>query len=248
MGSLQKLWVRDCTRADVEYATRRAKAFTQAWNKTTDGILRAAKAVAEVRQRIGGRGSGTFGKWAEEEIEFSHPTASQLANIGDRFEEFVAMATNLPPSWRALAVIAAVDNKRKRKAVLSRVSPEMTRREVQGVIDRLSKPSGEIVTRREDQRRQEEYERQRDEHFERKQFIAKRTTPDDGARVKEMLTVLKGAIGDAESALESLELKVDRVRKGALSPEGSRFVCAKLKGLSERIDSLAESVAGLTQE
>lgn len=54
---------------------------TRAWNSTVSGILAAAKAVHEVREAIGGKGSGSFSKWAVEELRGSQPTASCLADL-----------------------------------------------------------------------------------------------------------------------------------------------------------------------
>jgi hypothetical protein len=98
-------------------------------HENTDGILKAAKAIYDVREKISkpGSPSSSFGGWAEEELKRSPSTASALAVIGARYGEFSSLKTNLPPSWYTLYVLASEGDDRVFKAAMRRVTPETTR-------------------------------------------------------------------------------------------------------------------------
>jgi hypothetical protein len=131
--ALQKPWMKDLPPPVVEFAKKQAVKATEAWNDTVEGILNAAKAIYEVREKIGGKGDGTFSGWAEEELKRSNQTASQLATIGERYAEFHNVSGNLPPSWGTLYELAKADDKVFRVAH-RRVRPEMTRTDVQSLV------------------------------------------------------------------------------------------------------------------
>jgi hypothetical protein len=127
--AIQKLWAKDLAPSVVAMATAKAVEATAAWNATVIGVLRAAKAVYEVREKIGGAPSGSFAAWAEEELDRSHSTASCLAVIGSRYNAFVNVSKNLPASWGTLYELAKAPDGVFRRA-LRRVRPDMERNEM----------------------------------------------------------------------------------------------------------------------
>jgi hypothetical protein len=98
--ALQKPWMKDLPPSTITMA--KAKEATKAWNDTVEGILTAAKAIYQVREKIGGAPKGSFGAWAEEELGKMPGTAASLAVIGSRYSFFNALKNNLPPSWGTL--------------------------------------------------------------------------------------------------------------------------------------------------
>jgi len=125
--------MKDLEAATVEFAKKQAAKATAAWNDTVTGVLSAAKAIHAVREKIAGKGFGTFSGWAEEELKRSQETASQLAKIGERHAEFINALINLPPSWGTLYELAKESDPVFKRA-LRQVRPEMTRAEVAGLV------------------------------------------------------------------------------------------------------------------
>lgn len=134
MGTaLQKPWMKDLSPPVIKLAKAKAVEATQAWNNTVTGILRAAKAIWEVREKIGGAPAGAFSAWAEEELQRAQETASHLAIIGARYAAFSNVLLNLPPSWGTLYEIAKEPDAVFKRA-LRQVRPEMTRPDVRQLI------------------------------------------------------------------------------------------------------------------
>ncbi len=128
--AIQKPWMKNLPPPVIKVAKAKAREATQAWNNSVTGILTAAKAINTVREKIGGKGKGSFSAWAKEELDWSRETAGQLATIGARHKAFGAMAPKLPPSGRTLYVLASEEDDKVFRAALRRVRPETTRAEV----------------------------------------------------------------------------------------------------------------------
>lgn len=131
--NLQKLWMKDLPIPVITLAKKKAVEATEAWNDTVSGILKAAKAVYEVREKIGGAPTGAFSAWAVEELKRSQAAASQLSVIGSRHAAFSNVLMNLPPSWGTLYELAKAPDEVFQRA-LRRVKPDMQRREVVELI------------------------------------------------------------------------------------------------------------------
>jgi hypothetical protein len=112
----------------VALAKKKAVEATAAWNNTVTGILIAAKAIYEVNEKIGEKGSGSFSAWAVEELKRTKETASRLATIGKRYQLLHA-CNNLPPNWGTLYELAKAPDDVFRRAI-RRVQPDMERNEV----------------------------------------------------------------------------------------------------------------------
>ena len=131
--ALQKPWMKDLPLPVVALAKKKAVEATTAWNNTVAGILTAAKAVYEVREKIGGAPVGAFSAWAVEELKKSQSTASCLSVIGSRHAAFICAQINLPPSWTTLYELAKAPDDVFRRA-LRRLKPDMERNEVMCIV------------------------------------------------------------------------------------------------------------------
>jgi len=141
--ALQKPWMKDLTPPVIDFAKEQAVKATEAWNNTVEGVLKAAKAVYEVREKIGGKGGqgknpGSFGGWAEEELKRAPETAACLARIGERFNALNSSRVNLPPSWGTLYELAKESDSVFRLAI-RRVRPEMTRGDVFSLVSEIQR-------------------------------------------------------------------------------------------------------------
>jgi hypothetical protein len=228
--ALQKPWMKDLPLPVISLAKKKAVEATAAWNATVVGVLTAAKAVYEVREKIGGKGAGSFSAWAEEELKRSQSTASCLAVIGARHPAFINALINLPSSWGTLYELAkAPDDVFKR--ALRRVKPDMERNEVMCLV--LEETADKPTPRQE--------KRARGVAAAEATEVASQTAATPTPRQAANLTIAAGSLwrlvkdfaDDAEEALTA----------GALSPEAKKFMVHNYIGPSRELLTAIEEKA-----
>jgi protein gp37 len=127
--ALTKPWQKDLPPPVIKLAKQKAVEATAAWNSTITGILTAAKAVHEVKEKIGGAPSGSFIAWGKDELKRSSFMVSALATIGARHSLLSTYKNALPPSWSALYELAKAPDDLLRR-VLPRLRSDMERNDV----------------------------------------------------------------------------------------------------------------------
>ena len=226
--ALVKPWETGLPLPVIKMAKEKAVAAIAAWNSTVSGILAAAKAVHEVREAVGGKGSGSFSKWAVEELDKSQTTASCLADIGARHKEFITRVINLPPSWRTLAEIARIRDDDLFRRVLRRVKPDTERSEIELLVfdETVQPPRKEVAQRKNN-----------DKQTTNSRALPAPSAPEPGDREQALTTIEAGSMW---RVVQDVENRVNTALAcGALSPEAkASMVNNHLRPSREHIEAM----------